>query len=487
MTSPSSCVPVAVFVSGGGTNLQALLDAEAAGKLAPAKITLVVSDQANAYACKRAEKAGIPTAVFPTAAFPGDRWDKAVLKALQEANIALIALAGFLRVLSPTLVDAYAGRLINIHPALLPSFGGHGFYGLHVHEAVLAHHQQVTGATVHFVSAQTDAGTILAQHAVAVHDGDTPEVLQRRVMEEAEWRLLPACVHALALRQQQQYTEEAMHAPLTAAEKAPFFALEEMPTAARPMSSPGAFCAPQAGSQVGSDAPSLASLVKGNPYPGRGIALAHGPQGERLIAYFIMGRSTNSQNRIFVQQDGDLYTKAQDPALLEDPRLIIYRALSHTVYRNKPVTVVSNGDQTETILEGMAKGKSFDSSLQSRRFEPDVPHFTPRISGVLSADVLYLSIWKAMNATGKQACYSAFHYEKEPGFGRFLSTYVTDAHPLPSFQGEPLRFAWNGDGQALADSLWEALDAQNRIALYVEIQGPDGTHTIQKSRFSAQP
>ena len=197
-----------------------------------------------------------------------------------------------------------------------------------------------------------------------------------------------------------------------------------------------------------------------------------------------MGRSANSQNRIFVQRDGDLYTQAHDPALVEDPRLIIYRALSHTVYREQPVTVVTNGDQTDTILDGLAQGMSFDEALQCRRFEPDAPHYTPRISGLLCAEGMQLSIWKALNASGQQAGYYAFRYEKEPGFGRFFSTYVTDANPLPSFQGEPLRFSWDGDAETFADHLWNALDAKNRIALYVEMQTANGIQTIQKSRFS---
>lgn len=480
MTGKASCVPIAVFVSGGGTNLQALLDAESAGKLAPAKISLVLSDQPGAYALERAKNANIPTAVFSAKDFPGDTWDEAVLNALKEANITLIALAGFLRVLSPRIIQAYPDRIVNIHPALLPSFGGRGYYGLHVHEAVLQHRQQITGATVHFVTAEADAGPILAQHAVSVHEDDTPETLQRRVMEQAEWHLLPAVVHALAVRLTRDLPKQAINVPLCAAEKAPFFA--NMGTAAQVNPH---VCA-QAGSQVGDDAPSLAPLVDGNPYPGRGIALAHGPHDERLVAYFIMGRSANSQNRIFVQRDGDLYTQAHDPALVEDPSLIIYRALSHTMYREKPVTVVTNGDQTDTILEGLSQGKSFDDALQSRRFEPDAPHFTPRISGLLGADEMQLSIWKALNASGKQAGYYAFRYEKEPGFGRFLSTYVTNGNPLPSFQGEPMRFAWDGDAKTFADNLWEALDTQNRIALYVEVQTANGFQIFQKSRFSEE-
>ncbi|MBY0584732.1 phosphoribosylglycinamide formyltransferase [Murdochiella massiliensis] len=480
MTGKGSCVPVAVFVSGGGTNLQALLDAESAGKLAPAKISLVLSDQPDAYALERAKNANIPTAVFSAKDFPGNAWDEAVLDALKEADIALIALAGFLRVLSPRMIQAYPDRIVNIHPALLPSFGGRGYYGLHVHEAVLQHRQQITGATVHFVTAEADAGPILAQHAVSVHEDDTPETLQRRVMKQAEWRLLPAVVHALAVRLTRDLPKQAINVPLCAAEKAPFFA--NMGTAAQVNPH---VCA-QAGSQVGDDAPSLAPLVVGNPYPGRGIALAHGPHDERLVAYFIMGRSANSQNRIFVQRDGDLYTQAHDPALVEDPSLIIYRALSHTMYREKPVTVVTNGDQTDTILEGLSQGKSFDDALQSRRFEPDAPHFTPRISGLLGSDGMQLSIWKALNASGKQAGYYAFRYEKEPGFGRFLSTYVTNGNPLPSFQGEPMRFAWDGDAKTFTDNLWKALDAQNRIALYVEVQTANGFQIFQKSRFSEE-
>lgn len=459
-------VRLAVLVSGGGTNLQALLDAQREGRLAPGEIVAVFSNRANAHALERAKNAGIAARAFSIKDYPGTAWEKAVLDALSEASVDMIVLAGFLRVLSADFLKACHVPVLNIHPALLPAFGGRGYYGEHVHEAVLAHRVQVTGATVHLVTAQADAGPILAQQAVRVLADDTPERLQQRVMREAEWKLLPACVHAMACRLRNGLTGKALSAPLSEAEYAAF-----LPSV-------------QSGSRATEKAPSLATLLRGNPYPGRGIALAHGTNGNALIAYFIMGRSQNSQNRVFHLEGNDLYTQAHDPALLEDPSLIIYRALSHTRVAGEPVTVVTNGDHTDTLLDGLAVGKDFDTALQSRTFEPDGPHFTPRISGLLAENHLQLSIWKAADANGTNACYQAFHYNKEPGTGRFISTYVTDGNPLPSFQGEPLRFSWDGDAAAFTAALWDALSPENRIALYVEEHDGASVRHFIKSRFS---
>lgn len=186
---------IAVLVSGGGTNLQALIDAERAGQIENGRIALVVSSNPDAFALERAAKAGIPSAVlrrkdFASAAAYGDALDAM----LQEKNIGLVVLAGFMTVLSAAFCRAYENRIINIHPSLIPSFCGEGFYGLHVHEAALAKGVKVTGATVHFVSEIVDGGAIIAQKAVAVKDDDTPESLQKRVMVEAEWKLLPQAV-----------------------------------------------------------------------------------------------------------------------------------------------------------------------------------------------------------------------------------------------------------------------------------------------------
>lgn len=188
-------IKIAVLCSGGGTNFQALYDAQEAGLLPHGEIVLVLSDHAEAYALERARRAGIPVAVFDRkqVSCRAER-EEGMLAALKASGAELVVLAGFLSILSPAFVSAYEGRILNIHPALLPSFGGEGFYGLRVHEAVLKAGVKVTGATVHFVTAACDAGPIIAQKAVEVKEGDTPETLQKRVMREAEWVIYPETV-----------------------------------------------------------------------------------------------------------------------------------------------------------------------------------------------------------------------------------------------------------------------------------------------------
>ena len=183
----------AVLVSGGGTNLQALIDAAARGEMPHADLALVVSNSAGAYALERAKRAGIRAEYLEKAGF------EERLEALLEAEgIGMIALAGFLRILSEGFTRRWAGRIINIHPSLIPSFCGAGYYGLRVHEAALARGVKVTGATVHFVNEIPDGGEIIAQRAVEVLPGDTPEALQRRVMEQAEWIILPQAAEKVA-------------------------------------------------------------------------------------------------------------------------------------------------------------------------------------------------------------------------------------------------------------------------------------------------
>lgn len=183
-------VNVAVFVSGGGTNLQALIDAEKSGIVKSGKIVLVVSDKADAYALKRAENAGIKTAVVAKKEY-GDLFENALIKEIVKSGTELIVLAGFLTILSQKFTDAFKNRIINVHPSLIPSFCGKGFYGLKVHEAALSCGVKITGATVHFVSEVPDGGKIIMQKAVTVKDSDSPETLQKRVMKEAEWKILP--------------------------------------------------------------------------------------------------------------------------------------------------------------------------------------------------------------------------------------------------------------------------------------------------------
>lgn len=188
-------IKIAVLVSGGGTNLQALIDAQKAGKITDGVLSLVVSNKSDAYALTRAKAAGIPTAVVQKKECGTREAFEAKIRAvLDENGIGLIVLAGFMCILSESFTAAYPRRILNVHPSLIPSFCGEGFYGLHVHEAALAYGVKVTGATVHFVNEIPDGGEIILQKAVEVQDGDTPEILQKRVMEEAEWILLPAAV-----------------------------------------------------------------------------------------------------------------------------------------------------------------------------------------------------------------------------------------------------------------------------------------------------
>lgn len=184
---------IAVFVSGGGTNLQAIIDSANVGKIPHGEIVLVLSNNANAYALTRAKENGIETAVVSRKEC-GDSFEDVLLETLRAHGVELIVLAGFLCVLTEKVTRAYEKRIINVHPSLIPSFCGTGYYGLKVHEAALDYGVKITGATVHYVNEVTDGGEIIAQKAVAVKEGDTPERLQRRVMEEAEWILLPAAV-----------------------------------------------------------------------------------------------------------------------------------------------------------------------------------------------------------------------------------------------------------------------------------------------------
>lgn len=185
-------VRIAVLVSGGGTNLQALIDAEASGIIESGEISLVLSNRAGAYALERASRAGIPTVtVLRAECRDAEEFEERVIAELDKRGIELIVLAGFMSILSERFTSHYRDRIINVHPSLIPSFCGKGFYGLRVHEAALAYGVKVSGATVHFVNEIPDGGKIIMQRAVEVKDGDTPEVLQRRIMEQAEWRILP--------------------------------------------------------------------------------------------------------------------------------------------------------------------------------------------------------------------------------------------------------------------------------------------------------
>ncbi|MBO4413780.1 MAG: IMP cyclohydrolase [Clostridia bacterium] len=209
----------------------------------------------------------------------------------------------------------------------------------------------------------------------------------------------------------------------------------------------------------------ITELIKGNPYVGRGIIVGADPEGETVIAYFIMGRSENSRNSIFEVKDDGIYTRPFDESKVSDPSLIIYRALGWADGR----LVVTNGDQTDTVIECLKRGESFEAALRTREFEPDAPNFTPRISAVVSVPGgdYKMSILKSADPEGKTCARYFFEYPGIPGLGHFIHTYVTDGNPLPSFCGEPERVAVPSDTKAFADGIWDALDPDNRISLFV--------------------
>ena len=215
------------------------------------------------------------------------------------------------------------------------------------------------------------------------------------------------------------------------------------------------------------ETPTLASRLSGNPYPGRGIAVGCTADGRRAaIAYFIMGRSENSRNRVFALRDGDLYTEPFDPSKVKDPSLIIYAAVRSADH----CLVVTNGDQTDTICEHLTSGGCFHSALVTRAFEPDAPNFTPRISAIVRFDGGFsyeMAILKSADETGSACQRQFFEYPAIGGVGHFLHTYVTDGSPIPSFQGEPERVSVPDDIDEWTDSIWNALDPDNRISLYV--------------------
>ena len=215
---------------------------------------------------------------------------------------------------------------------------------------------------------------------------------------------------------------------------------------------------------------SAADLLRGNAYPGRGIIIGSTADGTKAaVAYFIMGRSQNSRNRIFVEKDGAVFTEPFDASKVQDPSLIIYAALRS--YENH--LIVTNGDQTDTVFEGLRAGKTFSEALEARSFEPDAPNFTPRISGMLTfadGDFTYqMSILKSIDETGSACARYTFAYPSKAGLGHFLHTYVGDGSPLPTFQGEPERAAVPNDLDQWTEEIWNALDQDNRISLYTRM------------------
>ena len=425
---------IAVFVSGGGTNLQALLDAQAEGKLKDGEIVLVLSSNPGAYALQRAEKAGVKSVTVSWRDSASQvEFEATISRELEKAGIEMIVLAGFMSILSADFTAQWDKRIINVHPSLIPSFCGKGYYGLRVHEAALNYGVKVTGATVHYVNEVPDGGQIILQKAVDILPGDTPEVLQRRVMEQAEWQLLPQAAQLVAkrIRDEKSKTERKSQMDIYK------------------INTPE-------------------ELIQGNSYVGRGIVIGKTPDASRaVIAYFIMGRSENSRNRVFAEEDGVLYTRPFDESKVADPSLIIYAAMRS--FDNK--LIVTNGDQTDTIYNGLAAGKSFGQALESRQFEPDAPNLTPRISGMLNFDnndfSYQMSILKSADPEGTACNRYLFSYPALPGLGHFIHTYVCDGSPIPTFQGEPERMAIPDDAEEFTRRLWNSLDENNRISLYV--------------------
>ena len=209
-------------------------------------------------------------------------------------------------------------------------------------------------------------------------------------------------------------------------------------------------------------------MLKDNTYPGRGIIIGKTPDGTKaMTAYFIMGRSVNSRNRIFTEKDGEVFTEPFDASKVQDPSLIIYAAIRS--YENN--LIVTNGNQTDTIYDGLKDGKCFTKALESREFEPDGPNFTPRISGMLTfadGDFTYqMSILKSADAEGSACNRFTYKYAPISGLGHFLHTYVCDGNPIPTFQGEPERIAVCDDIDEMTDRLWNSLNEDNKISLYV--------------------
>ncbi len=226
-------------------------------------------------------------------------------------------------------------------------------------------------------------------------------------------------------------------------------------------------------------------LISGNPYVGRGIVAGKSGNGKAVAAYFIMGRSNNSRNRVFTEKDGAIFTEPFDASKVEDPSLIIYAA----VRRFKDKLIVTNGDQTDTVFDALKDGKCFAAALKTRTFEPDAPNFTPRISAILDlADPFSyrMSILKSADGKGPACNRFTFDYEPIDGVGHFLHTYVTDGNPLPSFVGEPERVYIPDSIDEFTSELWDSLDADNKISLFVRYidlaTGREETKIINKNK-----
>ncbi len=408
-------IRIAVLVSGTGSNLEALLDAQKRGEITAGRIELVVADRL-CFALERAQQHRLEAVALDRRSLGRKEFEVSLLACLRQHRIDLVVLAGFLAILSEQVIHCYRDRIINIHPSLIPSFCGKGYYGEHVHAAALMRGVKISGATVHLVDEVADGGPILAQEAIAVLDDDTPSSLGRRILEQVEWKLLPKTVAAYCL-----HMERNMNPTLK-----------------------------------------LASIR----YPGRGIICGMNESGKAIVAYFITARSTHSKNRCLVVEGEAVRTKAVDESLLLDPSLIIYRVMD----RVGCDVVVANGDQSDTILDGLRQGTTMAESLRSRTFEPDEPNYTPRISGLyhLGEHPAYqLSILRRSDDGGcDRSCYSYQSLQK--GKAHLIHTYEGDGNPLPSFRGEPKEVLLQGGAHSLADQLWNALDPDFRVAVCVK-------------------
>ncbi|WP_332448189.1 phosphoribosylglycinamide formyltransferase [Sphaerochaeta sp.] len=408
-------IRIAVLASGSGTNLQALLDAQRTGTLASGRIVLVASDNPSAFALERAKQAGVETLALDRRQLGKVGFEKALLEVFDARRIDMIVLAGFLTILSEKVIARYRRRIINIHPSLIPSFCGKGYYGHYVHEAALKRGVKVSGATVHLVDEVADGGPILAQQAIAVQDDDTPDSLGRRILEQVEWKLLPRTVEAYAHKMEYEMRLQTHLAAIR--------------------------------------------------YPGRGILCGLNEKGECIVAYFITARSMHSKNRHLVEDGRSIRTEAIDPTLLVDPSLIIYRAFASF----GSSLVVSNGDQTDTIIEGLSANKGLEEALASRTYEPDEPNYTARISALVQLGEKFsytLSILRRVEGNCERAY---FPYEKpRAGEGRLIHTYQGDGTVLPTYSGEPVAIKFEGDASSIAREIWEALDPQYRVALAVK-------------------
>lgn len=416
-------VNIAVLVSGGGTNLQALINAQGNGILKRGRIVHVISSRSDAYALERAKNAGIDTDIVNWKELGDEKAECELLRLLEKYKPGVIVLAGFMHILSKDFITKSDAKIINVHPSLIPSFCGKGYYGLKVHEAVMRAGVKVTGATVHLVNEIPDGGKILAQKAIRVLESDTPERLQRRVMEQAEWVILPHAVEALC---------------------------EEI--------DPNIFARPM-------------------KYPGRGIITGCTPSGRIMFAYFIMGRSETSRARIFERSGDDLVIKLTKKDKNFDPSLILYSPVRIA----EGNVIVTNGDQTDTIYDALKEGRTFEEALRTREYEPDAPHYTPRISALISEFGYTLSILKR---AGK----FFFEYDFIGGKGHMIHTYNNDVMPednLPSFSGEPRRVTIPEDIDEFSGRLWAELDEDNKIALYVRYYD-DGLREYQSRLFNKE-